>query len=91
MSDSRTIVTKAQLASAIAVYLTVMPKRIWREFEKFKLAELERRQGERPKVEREVAEHIAQKLAEADWQVSRKALPLDRDNAKYIPAGKADG
>ncbi|HYJ81502.1 MAG TPA: hypothetical protein VEW26_01485 [Allosphingosinicella sp.] len=76
--DKRIAVTSAELARAIRVWLRVMPKPIWRALEKYQLAALEKRQdpdGE-PQVHGAVADHIAEHLRRANWEITR---PEPRD------------
>ncbi len=68
--EKRITVATAELATAMTVWLRVMPKRIWRELEVHHLAAKEKRQGERPDAERAVAEHLAKQFERADWQVT---------------------
>ena len=68
--DRRIIVTAAELTAAMTVWLRVMPKRIWRELEQYHLAAKEKRQGEKPDVEKAVSEHLANHFERANWQVS---------------------
>jgi hypothetical protein len=64
------VVTREKLATAMTVWLRVMPKRIWRELEKHNLLALQKRQGNRPDVERAVAEHLAEQFSVAKWEVN---------------------
>lgn len=65
--------TRGELATAIGIWLKVMPKRIWRELEKHNLLALEKRQGPRPEVEKAVAERLAGEFERRGWDVSREA------------------
>jgi hypothetical protein len=71
--DKRIAVTPAELAKAVAVWLRVMPRHVWRAFEKYQLASLDKRQmpDEAPKVHAAVAEHIAGHFERADWEITR--------------------
>ncbi|HYI41624.1 MAG TPA: hypothetical protein VE053_15050 [Allosphingosinicella sp.] len=71
--NTRIAVTSAELARAIRVWLRVMPKPIWRALEKYQLATLEKRQDHdsEPQVHGAVADHIAEHLRRANWEITR--------------------
>lgn len=71
--DTRIAVTSAELSRAIRVWLRVMPKPVWRSFEKYQLAALDKRQDpdSEPQVHSAVAEHIAEHLRRANWEITR--------------------
>ena len=54
----------------MTVWLRVMPTRIWRAYENYQLARQHKRHVENPEVERAVAEYIAGKFDQANWEVS---------------------
>ena len=68
--DRRTVVTRHELARAIAVWLTVMPKHIWKDLENYYLLAEQKRQEARPQVEEAVADHLAARFERAKWEVS---------------------
>jgi hypothetical protein len=68
----RITVARDKLAAALTVWLKTMPKHVWRELEKHNLLALEKRQGARPEIERQVAEHIAAKFEQVSWEVSHE-------------------
>lgn len=70
MSGPRITVTAAQLATAMTVWLRVMPKRIWRELEAHHLVAKQKRQGPKPDAERAVAEHLVEQFERANWEVT---------------------
>jgi|GEM_PF-2188971 len=69
----RITVTPRELVAAVRVWLRTMPRRIWRELERYELAAQEKRQDpdEAPQVHSAVADHIARQLHGADWEVTR--------------------
>lgn len=71
--DKRIAVTPAELARAVAVWLRVMPKHIWRAFERHQLDSLEKRHDcdRAPNVHATVAEHIAGHFERAEWEITR--------------------
>ena len=68
--DGRINVSPRELATAMTVWLRVMPTRIWRAYENYQLARQQKRHVEDPEVERAVAEYLAGKFDQAGWEVS---------------------
>jgi hypothetical protein len=69
----RITVTPRELVAAVRVWLRTMPRRIWRELERYEVAAKEKRQDpdEAPQVHSAVADHIARQLHGAAWEVTR--------------------
>ncbi len=84
-TKKRIAVTPEQLAASLIVWLRVMPKYVWREFEKYQLAAREKRQGDRPDVERAVAEHLAGTIRQSAPRNSSAILQRDRRERNPAP------
>ena len=73
----RIAVTREALTKAIFVWLRIMPKRIWRELEKYELAAKDKRQdpNRKPDVHGALAEHIADQFERANWEITYPEPP----------------
>jgi hypothetical protein len=69
---SRVVVTQEDLRRALLVWLTVMPKYVWRRYEAYERKVAEKRQDEddEPKAREAIAEYLAGKFAQASWDVT---------------------
>jgi hypothetical protein len=83
--DGRITVTPRELATAMTVWLRVMPTRIWRAYENYQMARQQKRHVENPEVERAVAEYLAGKFDQAGWEVSHE----ERGNIFADPIGQS--
>lgn len=70
MDEPRVTVPPDALADAIAVWLKVMPKSLWSDLEAHYIASQQKRQGERPMIERAVAEYLAAQFHRAKWEAT---------------------
>lgn len=69
--DKRIAISFEELATAMTIWLRVMPKRIWQELETHHLLANQKRQGPKPDPRRDVAEYLAGQFARMRWHVSR--------------------
>jgi hypothetical protein len=74
MDQERITVTQKQLASAIAVWLRHIPKRVWEQWIEHRILQHYKRQSlSVERLDGEVAGHIAAEMARHDWQVTHPA------------------
>ena len=71
--DDRIRVSKHQLAAAIAGWLRAVPKRVWEQLAEHRILSLYKRPGDAPRLERELAEHIAGEMARVIAKVTHPA------------------
>ena len=68
----RITVSQKELATAVLVWLRVMPKHVWRKYEAYErlVAAKRHRIEDEPRAREEIASYIAAKLNQAGWEVS---------------------
>jgi hypothetical protein len=64
-------VTPEELTTAAEVWLTVMPRFVWKELEAFYLTDDPRKRGSKPDARIAVAAHIVEHFKMAKWEVTR--------------------
>jgi hypothetical protein len=84
----RIIVSQAELAKAVLVWLRVAPKQVWRKYEAYErlVAAKRHKIEDEPRAREEIAAYIAAKVSQAGWEVSyeerkpfRDGPPADRE------------
>jgi len=70
MDQPRVTVTPEALADALTVWLRIMPKSLWSDLEAYHIAAQQKRQGERPMIERAVAEYLTDQFHRAKWEAT---------------------
>jgi hypothetical protein len=89
----RITVTPKELVAAVRVWLRTMPRRIWRELERYEAAAKEKRQDPdaAPQVHAAVADHIARQLHGAAWEVTRPAPEAPSSPPAWTGTAEATG
>ena len=63
-------VTSEELASAVEVWLTVMPQHVWRDLEAYYEATKVKRGGNKPDARKTLAAHIVEHFRMAKWEIT---------------------
>jgi hypothetical protein len=69
---SRVVVTREKLKNALLIWLRVMPKHVWRQFEAYERKAAEKRQmpEDEPKAREEMADYIADQFVRRNWEIT---------------------
>lgn len=68
----RITVSEKELATAVMVWLRVMPKHVWRKYEAYERLAAQKRQTaeDEPQAREAIAFYIAHKFAQAGWEIT---------------------